>query len=63
MALLRILIKLIYKVVIGGVIIFLINLVGGILGFHMALNVMSSLIIGFLGVPGIILLITLKTIL
>lgn len=63
MAILRILSKLIYKVVIGGVVIFLFNLVGGLFGFHMALNAISALLIGFLGVPGLILLVALKTIL
>ncbi|NSW91762.1 MAG: pro-sigmaK processing inhibitor BofA family protein [Firmicutes bacterium] len=62
MAPLKILLKLIYKVVIGGTIIFLFNLIGRFFGVQIALNIISALFIGFLGFPGLILLITLKII-
>lgn len=63
MTLIRILLKIIYRVVIGGVVIFLFNLIGDLFSINIALNAISALLIGFLGAPGLILLIALKTIL
>jgi inhibitor of the pro-sigma K processing machinery len=59
----KIILKLIYSAVIGGIVLIVINLVGGLFGFRIALNVVSALIVGILGVPGIALLIVLKFIL
>ncbi|QUL97875.1 MAG: pro-sigmaK processing inhibitor BofA family protein [Candidatus Fermentithermobacillus carboniphilus] len=36
------------------------NLVGGFFGFHMGLNLVSALVIGVLGIPGIGLLLAVK---
>ena len=55
--------KLIINSVLGGITIFLINLIGGIWGFHIGLNFFTSLWVGILGVPGAIFLIILKLIL
>ena len=53
---LKFLLKLIVNSILGGVVILLINLVGGIWGFHLALNVFSAIIVGVLGLPGVALL-------
>lgn len=51
--------KLIGNSVVGGIIIFLINLVGANFGFHIGLNIGTALVVGILGIPGAILLIIL----
>jgi len=53
---LKFLLKLLINSILGGVGILLVNLIGGIWGFHLALNVFSAIIVGVLGVPGIALL-------
>lgn len=57
------LIKLFFNSIIGGVIIFIINKIGAIWGFHIGLNIFTALFVGILGIPGAILLIILKLIL
>ena len=52
-------IKLIGNSIIGGVIIFLINLIGANLNFHIGLNIGTSLLVGILGIPGAVLLVVL----
>jgi inhibitor of the pro-sigma K processing machinery len=59
----KIVLRLIYNTIIGGIALIVINLVGGLFGFCLALNVVSALIAGTLGIPGIVLLIVLKFIL
>lgn len=49
--------KLIFNSIFGGVIIILINLIGGIWGFHIGLNFITAIIVGILGIPGAISLI------
>ena len=55
--------KLVFNSILGGVVIYAINLIGGIWGFHIGLNFFTSLWVGILGVPGAIFLIILKLIL
>ena len=43
------LIKLVINSILGGVIIYIINLVGANFGFHIGLNIITSIIIGILG--------------
>ena len=52
--------KLIFNSVLGGIIIYLINLVGASFGFHIGLNIVNSVIIGLLGLPGAVCLIIVK---
>lgn len=54
--------KLVLNTVIGGAIIYIINLIGAAWGFHLGLNLLTSFVVGILGVPGAILLIILKLI-
>jgi inhibitor of the pro-sigma K processing machinery len=58
----KVILRLIYNALIGGIVLVVINLVGGLFHYHIALNIVSALITGTLGVPGIILLIILKII-
>ncbi len=44
----------------GGLLIWIINIVGTSFGFHIGLNIISAVIVGLLGIPGAILLILLK---
>ena len=55
-------IKLVFNTIIGGLIIYLINLIGSSFGFHIGLNIITSLFVGILGIPGAILLIVLEII-
>ncbi|MDI6601854.1 MAG: pro-sigmaK processing inhibitor BofA family protein [Thermoanaerobacteraceae bacterium] len=52
--------RLLYNGIIGGIILIILNFIGGYFGLHIPLNPISALIVGFLGVPGIILLLLLQ---
>ena len=52
--------KLILNSVLGGVLIYIINLIGGAWGFSIGLNFFTSIFVGILGIPGAILLIILQ---
>ncbi len=54
--------ELIFNTIIGGALIYIINLIGASFGFHIGLNIITSLIVGILGIPGTILLIVLEII-
>lgn len=53
-------IKLVINSILGGITIFLINLVGATFGFHIGLNIFTSVLIGLLGLPGVVCLIIIK---
>ena len=55
--------KLILNSVLGGVLIYIINLVGTKFAFHIGLNLLTAIIVGVLGIPGAALLVVLKSIL
>ena len=57
---LKLLLKLVFNTIIGGAIIYIINLIGANFGFHIGLNLITSLVVGILGIPGAILLIILQ---
>jgi len=52
--------KLILNSILGGFVIFLINLIGLNFGFHIGLNFFTSILVGLLGLPGVIFLIIVK---
>ena len=52
--------KIILNSILGGVLIFIINLVGSSFNFHIGLNILNSIIVGLLGIPGAVLLVILK---
>lgn len=57
---LRVLLKLLYNAIIGGIILIFLNAAGGYIGVNIAVNPVTTLVVGFLGVPGIIMLLILK---
>lgn len=59
----KILIKLLINGLIGGVLLFLFNLIGGIFGLSILINPLNAIIAGVLGVPGVILILILQAIL
>ena len=52
---LKIIIKLMLNAFIGGVVLFLLNIVGARFGLIIDINWISTLLVGFFGVPGVIL--------
>lgn len=56
-------IKLIFNGVLGGLTLLLFNFIGKYFGLSIAINPLNAIIIGFLGVPGVILLLVLQVIL
>ena len=52
--------KLILNSVLGGLTIFSINLIGANFGFHIGLNIITSVVVGLLGLPGAVCLIIVK---
>lgn len=55
--------KLVLNSVIGGVVIFFINTIGSNFGFHIGLNIFTSIVVGLLGLPGAVILIIVKLLL
>ena len=53
----KIIIKLLINAFVGGLVLFVINLIGASFGFTIAITWLTSLIVGFLGVPGVIIVI------
>lgn len=52
--------KLVLNSILGGVVIFIINVIGANFGFHIGLNFLTSILIGLLGLPGVVCLIIIK---
>ena len=52
--------KLVLNSVLGGLTIFIINLIGANFGFHIGLNIFTSVLVGLLGLPGAVCLIIVK---
>jgi len=59
----KLLLKFLANGLIGGIMLLVLNLVGGGIGISVAINPVTALIAGFLGVPGIILILLLQVIL
>ncbi len=58
----KFLLKLVYNGLIGGAMLWGVNYVGAYFGFAIAINPITALMSGFLGVPGVLLLIAMKVI-
>jgi len=56
----RFLTKIILNTIIGGLVLAVINFVGRLFNYHIALNVVTAMVSGNLGIPGIVLLVVLK---
>ncbi|MCC5909547.1 MAG: pro-sigmaK processing inhibitor BofA family protein [Clostridiaceae bacterium] len=59
----KLIMRLIWNGVIGGIMLLLVNFIGGMWGIYIAINPINALVTGFLGVPGVILLLLLQYIL
>ncbi|MTI48797.1 MAG: pro-sigmaK processing inhibitor BofA [Firmicutes bacterium] len=55
--------KLIINGILGGIALIIVNFIGGFLNFSIGINPINAVIVGFLGIPGLILLIVLQIIL
>ena len=56
----RLILKLVYNALIGGMMLWGVNFIGAYFGFGIAINPVTALVAGFLGIPGVILLIAVK---
>lgn len=52
--------KLVLNSILGGIVIYAINLIGATFQFHIGLNFFTSILIGLLGLPGAVCLIVVK---
>ena len=59
----KLLLKFLVNGVVGGLMLLVLNLVGGFIGVNVVINPVTALIAGFLGVPGVILILLLQVIL
>lgn len=57
---LKLVFKLLYNALIGGVMLWVVNFLGGYIGFTLTINPLTALVAGFLGLPGVVLLILVK---
>lgn len=59
----KIIIKLVINGLVGGLVIFVVNLIGANFGFMIDLTWITALIVGFLGVPGVVIVTILQFVL
>ena len=55
--------KLIINGILGGILLLIFNLIGGIIGLNLVINPVTAIVAGFLGIPGVILLLILQWVL
>ena len=55
--------KLVINSILGGLTIFIINFIGSFFNFHIGLNLITSIFVGVLGIPGAIAIIIIKLVL
>ena len=51
--------KMVINIVVGGLLLVVVNFIGGNFGFTIPINWITALIVGILGVPGLIVLVVL----
>jgi inhibitor of the pro-sigma K processing machinery len=54
---LKIVFKLVYNGLMGGLILWLVNLIGAHWGFVLPITAWTALLVGFLGLPGVVILV------
>lgn len=59
----KVVVKMLFSCILGGIAIAVINLVGNFFNFTIALNPITSFIVGTLGIPGVCLTVALQYIL
>lgn len=57
---LKFVLRLFYNGVIGGLMLWVLNIVGGFFSVRVAINPVTALIAGFLGIPGVLLILILQ---
>lgn len=53
-------VKLVYNGIVGGVMLLILNFVGGFFDYRIAINPITALVAGFLGIPGVIVMMILR---
>ena len=59
---LKTIMKLIGNGIVGGITLLIFNMLGGIFGLNLLISPLNALVVGFLGVPGVIVLLILQVI-
>ncbi len=59
---LKLVFKLLINAVVGGVVLWIINYFGAYINIHIPLNPVTALTVGFLGIPGVVLLFVIQQI-
>ena len=59
----KFIVKLLINSIIGGILLYLINLIGTIWSFHIGINLITALTVGLLGIPGAVLLVVIQLLL
>lgn len=54
---LKMVLNLVYNGLIGGLVLWVVNLIGSPMGFSLPITVWTALLVGLLGLPGVVLLI------
>ena len=60
---LKFLLRFLINAALGGLLLWVLNLAGGLFGVTVAINPVTALTVGFLGIPGVILLLLLQVML
>lgn len=60
---LKIVWKLVVNALIGGITLIIINFIGGFFGFSIDINIITALVTGILGAPGVVIILLLQYIL
>ena len=60
---LKLLVRLALNGVVGGLFLLLFNFIGGIFNLNLPITALNAIIVGFLGVPGVILLLLIQLLL
>lgn len=55
--------KIVINSILGGVLIYIINIIGAGFGFHIGINYITAIVVGILGIPGAVLLVLIKLLL
>ncbi|MBS3994327.1 MAG: pro-sigmaK processing inhibitor BofA family protein [Alkaliphilus sp.] len=53
-------VKLVYNGIVGGVMLLILNFVGGFFDYGIAINPITALVAGFLGIPGVIVMMIIR---
>jgi len=59
---LRLILRVAYRTAVGACILWVLNLAGNLVGFHIALNIPTAMTAGLLGVPGVVALFLLESV-